>query len=141
MKRSSIIKISKDIKNDYRICNIVLLYISIFILLLPVVLGILEKISPVLTRCPYLELTGKPCPLCGGTRFIKNIKNSFNDLSYFFNFFGIIIVIVLFQIVFRTINIFKKTYSDKLIKIDIFVHILIFVAYTIYEICFIIYNK
>lgn len=141
MRKKFTIKILEDVKINYKIINIVLLCISIFILLLPIVLEILEKFSPVLTRCPYLELTGKPCPLCGGTRFLKNVKNSFNDLSYFFNFFGIIICIVLFQIAFRTINIFKKTYSDKLIKTDIFVHILIFVAYTIYEICFIIYNK
>lgn len=141
MIKNFITKILKDIKNNYRTINIVILCISIFILLLPVVLSMLEKISPVLTRCPYLELTGKPCPLCGGTRFIKNIKNSFNDLSYFLNFFGIIISIVVFQIVFRTINIFKKEYSDRLIKTDIIVHILIYIAYTIYEICFIIYNR
>lgn len=131
-------KILKDIKSNYKTINITILCICIFILLLPEVLSILEKISPVLTKCPYLALTGKPCPLCGGTRFIKNIKNSFNNLSYFLNFFGIIIIIIIFEILFRIINILKKEYSNKLIKIDIFFHILIFIAYTIYEIWFIL---
>lgn len=131
-------KILKDIKSNYKTINITILCICIFILLLPEVLRILERISPVLTKCPYLALTGKPCPLCGGTRFIKNIKNSFNDLSYFCNFFGIIIIIILFEMIFRIINILKTKYSSKLVKIDIVFHILIFIAYIIYGICFIL---
>lgn len=131
-------KIIKDIKSNYKTINITILCICIFILLLPEVLSILEKISPVLTKCPYLILTGKPCPLCGGTRFIKNIKNSFNNLSYFLNFFGIVIILLLFEIIFRIINILKKEYSNKLIKIDIIIHILVFVVYIIYGIWFIL---
>lgn len=131
-------KILKDIKSNYKTINITILCICIFILLLPEVLSILEKISPVLTKCPYLVLTGKPCPLCGGTRFIKNIKNSFNNLSYFLNFFGIIIAIIIFEIIFRITNILKKQYSNKLIKIDIVFHILIFIVYIIYGIWFIL---
>lgn len=131
-------KILKDIKSNYKAINITILCICIFILLLPEVLGILEKISPVLTKCPYLVLTGKPCPLCGGTRFIKNIKSSFNNLSYFFNFFGVIVIILILEIVFRIINILKNEHKDNIIKLDVFVHILIFISYIIYEICFIL---
>lgn len=131
-------KILKDIKSNYKTINITILCLCIFILLLPEVLGILEKISPVLTKCPYLVLTGKPCPLCGGTRFIKSIKNSFNNLSYFLNFFGIVIIILLLEIIFRIINILKKEYSNNLIKVDIIIHILVFVVYMIYGIWFIL---
>ena len=134
-------KILEEIKKNYKIINLVLLCVCIFILILPEVLSILEKISPALVRCPYLELTDKPCPLCGGTRFIKNIKNSLNDISYFLNFFGIIIITVFLEIIFRIINILKKDYSNKLIKVDMFLHILIFIEYLTYEICFILYNK
>ena len=134
-------KILEEIKKNYKIINIVRLCICILILLLPQVLNVLEKISPTLVRCPYLELTGKPCPLCGGTRFIKNIKNSLNDISYFLNFFGIIIITVFLEIIFRITNILKKDYSNKLIKVDMVLHILIFISYLTYEICFIIYNK
>lgn len=130
-------KILEDIKNNYKTINIIILCICILVLLLPEVLSILEKISPVLTKCPYLELTGEPCPLCGGTRFIKNIKNYFNDISHFFNLFGIIITIIIFEIIFRVINIFKKKYSNKLIKIDIAFHILIYIVYVIYGIWFV----
>lgn len=131
-------KILKDIKNNYKTINITILCVCIFMFLLPEVMNILEKISPVITKCPYLTLTGKPCPLCGGTRFIRNMKNSVNDLSYFFNFFGVIVIIVILEIIFRIINILKNEHKDIIIKIDIFVHIIIFILYTIYEIFYII---
>lgn len=130
-------KILKEIKKNYKIINIVILCICILILLLPIVLQILEQISPVFVKCPYLQLTGKPCPLCGGTRFIKNIGNAINDLSYFLNFFGIIIIIVILEIIFRTINIIKKKYKESVIKIDIILHIIIFIIYISYDIWFI----
>lgn len=130
-------KILEEIKRDYRIINIVILCICILILLLPTILQILEYISPAFVKCPYLQLTGKPCPLCGGTRFIKNIDNAINDLSYFLNFFGIIIIIIVMEIIFRTINVIKKEYKESVIKIDIILHIIIFIIYISYEIWFI----
>lgn len=130
-------KILKEIKSDYKIINIVILCICILILLLPKVLQILEYVSPVFVKCPYLQLTGKPCPLCGGTRFIKNIGSAINNLSYFLNFFGIIIIIIAMEIVFRTINVIKKQYKESVIKIDIILHIIIFIIYILYEIWFI----
>lgn len=133
-------KILKEIKRNYKIINIVILCICILILLLPIVLQMLEYISPVFVKCPYLQLTGKPCPLCGGTRFIKNIGNAIDDLTYFLSFFGIIIIIVILEIIFRTINIMKKEYKESVIRIDIILHIIIFIIYISYEIWFIIYK-
>ncbi len=133
-------KILKEIKKNYKIINIVILCICILILLLPIVLQILEQISPVFVKCPYLQLTGKPCPLCGGTRFIKNIGSAINNPSYFLNFFGVIIIIIIMEIIFRTINIIKKEYKESVIKIDIILHIIIFITYVSYEIWFIAYR-
>lgn len=133
-------KILKEIKKNYKIINIVILCICILILLLPIVLQILEQISPVFVKCPYLQLTGKPCPLCGGTRFIKNIGSAINNPSYFLNFFGVIIIIIIMEIIFRTINIIKKEYKESVIKIDIILHIIIFITYVSYEIWFIKYK-
>lgn len=130
-------KILKEIKSDYKIINIVILCICILIIWLPKVLQILEYVSPVFVKCPYLQLTGKPCPLCGGTRFIKNIGSAINNPSYFLNFFGVIIIIIIMEIIFRTINIIKKEYKESVIKIDIILHIIIFITYVSYEIWFI----
>lgn len=130
-------KILKEIKKNYKIINIVILCVCILILLLPILLQMLEQISPIFVKCPYLQLAGKPCPLCGGTRFIKNIGNAINDLSYFLNFFGIIIIIVILEIIFRTINIIKKKYKESVIKIDMILHIIIFIIYISYDIWFI----
>lgn len=133
-------KILKEIKSDYKIINIVILCICILILWLPKVLQILEYVSPVFVKCPYLQLIGKPCPLCGGTRFIKNIGSAINNPSYFLNFFGVIIIIIIMEIIFRTINIIKKEYKESVIKIDIILHIIIFITYVSYEIWFIKYK-
>ena len=40
-------------------------------------------ISPILTTCVYQNVTGRPCPLCGGTRFISGIKDNLFNLSYY----------------------------------------------------------
>lgn len=130
--------IIKWTKNNYKIINITALFLGIYVLIFPIILSILEKNIEGITKCPYLALTGKPCPLCGGTRFIKNIGNSINDLSYFLNFFGVIVIIVILEIIFRIINIIKNEHKDIIIKIDVFVHIIMFILYTIYEICYII---
>lgn len=131
-------KVFEEIKKNYKKINIAILGICIYFMCFPLIAILLEKISPSLTKCVYLELTGKPCPLCGGTRFLKNISNVFNDISYVFNFFGLVLLTIILEIIFRTIVIFKKNFSEKLIKIDIYLHIFLFICYTIYEIWFII---
>lgn len=125
------------VEKEYKKVNITILGVCIYFLCFPIISKILEKISPTLTRCPYLSMTGKPCPLCGGTRFLRNIGNVFNDISYIFNFFGILVLVLILEMFFRTINIFKKRYNKKLIIIDIIVHIILFILYTAYEIWFI----
>lgn len=128
----------ENIKKNYRIINIVFLVLAIYIALFPFTAKVLEKISPTLTKCPYLSITGKPCPLCGGTRYFANIKNVLQNYKYLFNFFGIVVILLILEIVYRIFNLLKKEYSDMMIKIDIIIHILLFICYTIYEIWYII---
>lgn len=125
------------IEKEYKKVNITLLGICIYFMCFPMISRIFEKISPALTRCPYLSMTGKPCPLCGGTRFLRNIGNVFNDISYVFNFFGILVLVLILEIVFRTINVFKKKYNKKMIVVDIIIHMILFALYVSYEIWFI----
>ena len=99
---------------------------------------ILEKILPGLTRCPFLTITGKPCPLCGGTRFIEGMPNVFKDITYIFNFFGIVMIVILLEFIFRIINLCKKEHSNKLMNIDIIIHIILVCAFFLYEIIYII---
>lgn len=130
----------KEIKDNYKILNIISFGFCIFILIFPIVSKIMESISPILTLCPFLSITGKPCPICGGTRFIKGLPVAIanKNIKYMFNFFGIFVTIIFLEIVFRGINVFKKTYSDKIKNIDIIVHLLLVVMLIIYEIKYII---
>ena len=131
-------RIFSGIKKNYKTINIVIISICIYLLIVfPIISTIMESISPALTKCPYLQLTGKPCPLCGGTRFIKNIKNVFYDIHYVFNIFGLIILILILETIFRIGNIIKKENKEGIIKFDFFIHIILFIIYIIYSIYFI----
>ncbi len=126
----------KWIKKNYKIMNILMLCLCIYAFFLPIISKILEKILPGLTRCPFLMITGKPCPLCGGTRFIEGLPNVFKDITYIFNFFGIVIIIILIEFIFRIINLCKKEHSDKLMNIDIIIHIILVCTFFLYEIIY-----
>lgn len=129
------------IKKNYKTINITILCICIYFLFIyPLISTILEKFFPSLTKCSYLQLTGKPCPLCGGTRFLRNIKNVFYDTTYVFNFFGLIILIFIIETIFRIINIKRKENRRKVIGFDIIIHCLLFICYLIYVIYYIINN-
>ena len=134
-------KISSDAIKNYKTINIVILCINIYLLfILPLVSGLLERISPALTKCSYLQITGKPCPLCGGTRFLRNIGNAFSDISYLFNIFGFILLLLVIEMIFRIINLKKKKYNDSFIKFDIILHCLLLISYILYSIFYIFIN-
>ena len=78
----------KEYLKTYKIVNIVIVCLVIYIYFFPQISIVLEKVMPNSTKCVYLTITGKPCPLCGGTRYIKNIKKCFYDITYLYNFFG-----------------------------------------------------
>lgn len=130
----------KGIKNNYRILNIIMFGFCIFIFAFPLISKIMESISPVLTLCPFLFRTGKPCPMCGGTRFIKGLPNAIinNNIKYLFNFFGVFVIVILIEFIFRIINLFKKNYSNKLIYIDIAIHLILLLSLIIYEVSYMI---
>ena len=127
----------------YKIVNIVIICLIIYVFLFPEITIFLEKILPNSTKCVYLTLTGKECPLCGGTRYIKNIKNVFNDINYLFCFFGIIVVGAIFELLYRIINLCNlnnKKFIEKSITFDILIHSIIIFLFFLYEIIYIIYN-
>ncbi len=133
-------KVIKIIKKNYIYINIAFMLLAICVILFPFFSKILEKINPLLVRCPYLMMTGKPCPLCGGTRYISGLFNVFKDIRYLFHPFGIIIIVVISELIFRIYNIVSKKHekSDRYIKIDIIISAFIIICFFTYEIVFII---
>ena len=137
-------KNKEKILKNYTYINITLLFFTIYIILFPYISKLLNLISPSITKCPYLEITGKPCPLCGGTRYISELYKSFSDITYLFCFFGFVMIFVLFELIFRIFNIIyllrKKTINKKIIIFDIIIHSIAFIAFLMYELIFIICN-
>lgn len=130
--------INKKNKN-YMHINIVSLLLGIYVILYPFISKILQKINPGFGICPYLAMTGKNCPLCGGTRYIANISKAFSDIKYLFHPFGIIVLAILFEICFRIyILIKKKYYSKKIMKFDIIYHIIVTILFFGYEVIFLL---
>lgn len=128
-------------KRNYIYLSITMLMLSLYIVFFPFFAKILNSISPNITKCVYRSVTGKPCPLCGGTRFIAGIKENLTNISYFNSFFGYMIIFIFFEIIFRIFCIIYTNISKdmkKLIVFDFVIHLLCFILFITYEVLFII---
>lgn len=136
-------KIINFIKKNYIYVNITFLVLTIYIILFPIIAIPIKTIFPQFNECTYLRITGKPCPLCGGTRYIQNLPRVFTDITYLFHPFGIITIFIFLESIFRIYNIItiKKERTEKYIKIDILVHLIVLISFSIYEITFLIMQQ
>ena len=126
------------IKKNYKILNILFLLLSIYVILFPIISIPIKNAFPQFGKCTYLRITGNPCPLCGGTRYIQNLPQVFKNPSYLLHPFGAIVLFVVFEFVFRIYNLMKKNTNIKLIKIDILIHIIAILMFFTYEIMYFI---
>ena len=128
------------VKKNYIFVNITFLIFTIYVILFPITSIPINIIFPQLSVCPYLRLTGRPCPLCGGTRYIANFTKVFTDITYLFRPFGVIMLVLICEAVFRIYNIIttKKEKGMKFIKRDISIHLLLLNIFNIYEIVYIL---
>lgn len=128
-------------KNYIYICYTFLAF-AIYVIFFPIIAKFLSYISPNLTECVYKKITGKPCPLCGGTRYIENIGEVLKNHKYLLHPFGIIVLFILFEIIFRIFCIYsikkEKTYLKNLLIIDGVIHIIAILVFFIYELLYII---
>lgn len=136
-------KIVTYFKKNYIYVNITIFLLAIYVILFPFFAKILEKINPLLVQCPYLRLTGKPCPLCGGTRYISGLTNVFTDITYLFRPFGIIMIAALCQFLFRIYNLisYKKEKSYKYVRNDFIIFIILIICFLLYELVYILLQK
>ena len=74
-------KLFEDIRKNYRVINIVVFFLCVYIIVFFNLSDNIGKIAPTLTKCPYFALTGKICPLCGGTRYFFNLKSALIDIT------------------------------------------------------------
>ena len=94
-------KILNYIKKNYKILNIIFLLLSMYVILFPIISIPIKNIFPEFGECTYLRVTGEPCPLCGGTRYIQNLSQVFQDITYLFHPFGVIVMFVIFEFIFN----------------------------------------
>ena len=124
-------------RQTYRIVNWVIFGLMLYLLALPLLSPLLEKCFPsVWGVCPYRELRGEPCPLCGMTRAVGAVLRgdfhravSLNPLSIFAVLF--ILSEVIFRVVLLCLNISRRS-RPLLVRADIFAHVLlagIFICY------------
>lgn len=133
-------KIINFVKKNYIYVNLTFLLLTIYIILFPIIAIPIKTIFPNFNECTYLRITGKPCPLCGGTRYIQNLPKAFTDITYLFHPFGIIILFIIGENLFRMYQIItrKKEKTKKQIEIDILIHLIILTCFSIYELIFLI---
>lgn len=135
-------KIVEFVKKNYIYVNITFLLLTIYVILFPIIAIPIKAIFPSFNECTYLRTTGKPCPLCGGTRYIQNLPKVLTDITYLFHPFGIIMIFIFLESMYRIYNIItrKKEKSEKYIKIDILIHLLALICFSLYEITFLLKN-
>lgn len=122
----------KNIK-IYKIINITLLLICVYLIFFPLFSIFLEKFIPSLNVCVYKEVTGQNCPLYGATRFFSHIlKDGFN-LSEFSSPFFFMFIGVLIDFVTRCFLLsHSKIVTTTTIIIDLFWHLFLVSAYFTY---------
>lgn len=126
------------LQKTYQYISITVGVLGIYILLYPFFVEWIQKFIPTFGRCPYLTITGEPCPLCGGTRYIRGWIQGGKDIFYLIHPFGVILVIIFLEILLR-IGIFfyykkRKEVSVSFIKTDAIIHFIIVLLFFLYEI-------
>lgn len=127
----------------YRTISIVILALCLYGLLLPVISPVLSRWFPGVWTCPFLRLTGQDCPFCGITRGFSDIyalnlgKASMVSMAA--------LMVVLFEIVFRTFVMltasgFRKKTLRRIVVFDIIIHAMMIVLLCIYVIMFLVNN-
>lgn len=131
----------QNFKKNYIYICITILLLCIYVIFFPFISTILTNLSPALTTCPYLALTGKPCPLCGGTRYFSNMSYALRDITYLFHPFGIIFFVIIFELLFRIyvlIKSKKNSITKRLIYFDLIYHAIVIVSFFSYEILYLL---
>jgi hypothetical protein len=128
-------------RRAYRIVNWVILGLMLYMLALPWLSPLFKKCLPSICGvCPYRELSGKPCPLCGMTRAVGAILHgdfqsgvSLNPLSIF------AVLFMLFEAIFRALLLhwhISPQRRSSLVRADISAHVLIGAAFICYLVTF-----
>ena len=105
------------IEKNYMYISMTFLLLAVYVILFPFISKGLEYISPEITQCQYKRITGKDCPLCGGTRYMRGLGQVFSDIT-----------------------IKKKKKLKRIIIFDIIIHLIIVILFFSYEISF-VYNS
>ena len=131
----------KKVEKNYMYISITFLLLAVYVVLFPFIAKGLEYISPEITQCQYKKITGKNCPLCGGTRYMRNMGTIFSDITYIFHPFGYMMIGIAFELIFRSYCIYaikKKKNLKRIIIFDIIIHSIIAILFFSYEIGFVL---
>ena len=130
----------KFIQKNYKTLNVVFLLLAVYVILFPLITKIIQLAIPQFGICPYLSMTGKPCPLCGGTRYIANLPQEISNPTYLLHPFGAMMIVIFIELIYRTIALIKKWNNYTLVKIDFIIHAIITTMFFLYMIIFLLNN-
>ena len=123
----------------YRTVSIVILAVCIYFFLLPVISPLMERLLPKIWTCPFLRITGNPCPFCGITRGMGSIYSL--DIGSASTTALMAALIAVSETAFRILIVtfagsMKGRTIENIIMIDIICHLLLVISVTIYVIIY-----
>ena len=125
----------------YKVISIVILGLCIYGFLLPLISPLMEKMLPHIWTCPFLRITGRPCPFCGITSGVSSLyRMNFNSASILSMIvFFLALVETAFRImVIMTVSGLKQKTVSGLIIVDLVYHTLLVGLTAFYVIMFLV---
>ena len=125
------------VRKIYVVVQKILLGYILYLFMLPVITPFMKKIVPLIWRCQYTKITGKPCPFEGMTSDFKSIIQHGLNKEITNNLLSIpIFLFLIFEALWRIFLIWYLKKIDinrvkKIIIFDIFIH-LVFLIYIVF---------
>jgi hypothetical protein len=127
------------LKKNYKAINLTLLLLCVYVITYPLWSFLLSKFLPQLTKCVFYQVTGRPCPFCGSTTYLKNFWLYGINLDTICDFKTVILGFLIINIIFRCRSIicsYKKI--NVIIIFDISLMLLMLVSLIIHIIIYFI---
>ncbi|MCK5131904.1 MAG: DUF2752 domain-containing protein [Candidatus Sabulitectum sp.] len=114
----------------YRIFNLVVLGLLLYVLVFPLISPVMEKLFPSVMRCYYEDFTGDACPFCGLTRDMNCVLSGDRKQDRINTSFQLFLAVYTFEWLIRiTMMLMSGRFTGRALPvIDVAIHCILAVC-------------